>query len=143
MIRFVISVIVIIAALALAMFFEGISMISFINIAALGMMIVIPIAATIGVWGFGGYTRAFKDAFSGEETSATANRSARIWNFYEKVCYATAMVGFLTGLVLVLENLGGTVLPVGRGIAVCVIILFYAGIFGIVARMLGARAGDK
>lgn len=139
MIRFIVSVILMLASMAGAVMLERGSLLGYIGFTAFIVELLVPLFAMLAVWRFAEIGRAFADAFTIKPDPVSRARSARIWEFTEKVCYAAGVIGLILGAVLVLSRVSGSIDELGRAFGVSLLAPLYSIILGIVCRILKAR----
>ena len=139
MVRFIVSLVLLLASIFGAFAVDRGNPLMFISIPGLMIMLLAPLFAMLAVWRFAEIGRAFGDAFSRKADSTSRAKSARIWDFTEKVCYATGVIAFFLGAVLILSRLYGDVAELGRAAATTLVAPSYGVILGIVCRILKAR----
>jgi flagellar motor component MotA len=139
MARFIVSLGLLLATISAAVLYEGGSPLAYIGISTLVVELLVPLFAGLAVWRLAEVGRAFGDAFSKKADSSSRSRSARIWEFAEKVCYATGVIGFILGTVLVLGHVSGSVNELAHAFAISLTAPLYGVLFGVVCRILKAR----
>jgi hypothetical protein len=103
----------------------------------------VPIFAVLAVWSLKDWGKAWKDAFeTGSKPSPSARASAKLWDFYEKVCYIAGIVGFILGLNSIFQNRGGLDGEVFHPLAVDCVAPILAIFLAMVARILKARVEE-
>ena len=139
MLRFIVSLVLLLASIVGAIVFEGGNPLAYIGAAAFMIELLVPLFAMLAVWRLAEIGHAFGDAFSKKADSTSRARSARIWEFTEKICYAAGLIGLILGAVLILSRIYGSVAELGHGLALSLVALLYGVMFGIVCRILKAR----
>ncbi len=139
MIRFIVSLVLLLGTILFAVVLEGGSPLQYVGTSAFIVELLVPFFAMLAVWRLAEIGHAFADAFSRKTESASRARSARVWDFTEKVCYATGVIGLILGTVLILGRVNGSPVELGRGFSVCLTSPLYGIMFGIVCRILKAR----
>jgi Flagellar motor component len=141
--RFIIGTLALFATLLLAYFMEGGNPIDLFLPSPLIIVVCVPFFAALAVWSFKDWGRAWKDAFNiGSESSAptsAAVSSARLWDFYEKACYISGIVGFILGLTIIGKNVDADLAKLGPYVAVDCASPILAIFLAMVARILKAR----
>ena len=102
------------------------------------IVLCVPIFATWAAYPLGAWGLAWKDALGQRGPGRNSIRSAEIWDFQEKASYASAIVGFIVGLIFVLRNLTEPE-KLGAHVAVCLVSLIYGALLGLFYRILRAR----
>jgi hypothetical protein len=136
--RFILSTLVLFGTLIFAFVIEGGRLFDLILPSPLIIVVGVSIFAVLAVWSLGDWGRAWKDAFAREAGSPSAATSIALWDFYEKACYAAAVVGFLLGINIIGSN-SGTLDKLGASISVNCIAPILAVLFALVSRILRAR----
>ncbi|MGA2973698.1 MAG: hypothetical protein ABSF77_00135 [Spirochaetia bacterium] len=139
MLRFIISLILLLGTIIGAMVLDAGDPTVLIRIPALIIELLVPAFAMLAVWRLAEVGHAFRDAFSRKGDAASRSRSARIWEFAEKVCYATAVIGPILGAVLILSSGRSSFADIGRAVSSALIAPLYGITLGIVCRILKAR----
>jgi flagellar motor component MotA len=139
MVRFVVSLVLLLLSIAAAVLYEGGSLLGYVGVTALFIDVLVPAFAMLAVWRLSEVGHAFRDAFSRKSDAASRARSARIWDFTEKICYATGVLAFLVGGILVLAHLYADVAALGRAFGVALLAPIYGILLAIVCRILRAR----
>ena len=139
MVRFIVSLILLLASLTGVIRLEGGNLLAYVGFSAFLVQLAVPFFALLAVWRLPEVGRAFRDAFVREEVSATAVRSARIWEFTEKVCYAAAVIGVILGAVLILNRVSASPEDLGRAFGASLMSPLYGVLLALVCRILGAR----
>ena len=139
MVRFIVSLVLLLASIFGPFALDGGNPLMYISILALMIMLLTPLFAMLAVWRFAEIGRAFGDAFWKKADSTSRAKSARIWDFTEKVCYATGIIAFFLGAVLILSRVYSSVAELGRPAAVSLIAPTYGVILGIICRIMKAR----
>ncbi len=139
MARFVVSLILLIASIAGPVVLEGGRLIAYVGISAFIIEAFVPFFAVLAVWGFPQIGRAWKDAFAPPADPDSSARSVRIWEFTEKACYATGVLGFLLGMVIVFGHLEELMPTIGAPLAVGLLGPIYGLFFGLFSRIMRAR----
>jgi flagellar motor component MotA len=139
MVRFIVSLLLMLLSIVFALFVDGGNPLQIVGVPALIVELLVPTFAMLAVWRLAELRHALRHAFSDTGDVELRARSARIWEFAEKICYAGAVIGAVLGLVIILsaQNLPPEALRRAFG-AACVAPL-YGVIFGIVCRILRAR----
>ncbi|MEI8096475.1 MAG: hypothetical protein WCG80_19880, partial [Spirochaetales bacterium] len=104
MIRFVVGLVLSLAALLGAFILEGGAPLSLLGLSALLITLFMPFFGVLAVWKFSDWTRAWSHAFRAGP-AAEVKVSLDLWKFSEFACYLSGLVAFLIGLVLILGNL--------------------------------------
>lgn len=138
MARFIVSLVLLLASIVGPVLLEGGKILSYIGISAFMIEVLVPFFAMLAVWRLSEIGGAWRDAFRRADPTAVA-RSVRIWEFAEKVCYATGVIGFMAGTVIILSNVWASVADVGRAFAAGVLGPLYAVLFAVLCRILRAR----
>jgi flagellar motor component MotA len=139
MARFIISLVLLLASIMGAVLLEGGNPLAYLGFTALIVELLVPLFAMLAVWRLSEIGHAFGDAFSRKRDDASRTRSARIWEFTEKVCYAAGVIGLILGTVLVLARVSASVADLGRAVGVSFLAPLYGVLFGVVCRILKAR----
>jgi flagellar motor component MotA len=140
MARFIFGTLAVIATLAFLIVFEGGDLLNFLMLSPFLVVVLVPAFAVLAVWSPGDWKRAWQDALARPTGSPrpSAADSAELWAFHERTCYLASVLGFIMGLVIILSNLR-ELSTIGRPLAAGLMTPIYAILFGIVARILGAR----
>ncbi len=138
MVRFIVSLVLLVASIVGPVLLEGGKILSYIGISAFMINVLVPFFAMLAVWRLSEIGGAWKDAFRRAEPAAAA-RSVRIWEFAEKVCYATGVIGFMAGCVIILSNVWASASQIGRAFAAGALGPLYAVLFAVLCRILRAR----
>jgi hypothetical protein len=145
--RFILGTLAFIAVLLFAFFIEGGNPLDFLLPSPLIIVVCVPAFAILAVWSLKDWGRAWKDAFvkagTPRATASTAVSSARLWDFYEKACYISGVVGFILGLNVIFQNKGEVDGVIFRPLAVDCIAPILAIILAMVARILKARVENN
>ena len=139
MVRFIVSLLLLLASLAGVIRLEGGNLLMYVGISAFIVELAVPFFAMLAVWRLAEIGRAFRDAFVRKGESATAARSLRIWEFTEKVCYAAGVIGLILGIVLSLTRVSGSVADLGHALGASLMSPLYGVLLALVCRILGAR----
>jgi flagellar motor component MotA len=139
MVRFIVSLGLLLATISGAVLYERGNLLAYVGISTLMVELLVPVFAGLAVWRLAEIGRAFGDAFSKKADSPSRSRSARIWEFAEKVCYATGVIGFILGVVLTLAWVSGSINDLARAFAASLTAPLYGVLFGVVCRILKAR----
>jgi flagellar motor component MotA len=139
MIRFIVSVILMLASLAGAVVLENGNPLAYIGFTALLIEVLMPLFAMLAVWKLADIGRAFGDAFNGTSDTGSRARSVRVWEFTEKVCYAAGVIGLILGAVLVLARVSSSPSELGRALGASLLSPLYGVLFGVICRILRAR----
>jgi hypothetical protein len=139
MVRFIVSFVLLVASIAGPIVLEGGRLLAYVGISAFIVEAFVPFFAMLAVWRIGQIGTAWKDAFSRRADSRSKALSQHIWDFAEKICYATGVVGFLAGMVIIFRTWGAPGYTVGRALAVGLLGPIYAVLFAILCRILRAR----
>ena len=143
MVRFVVSVVLLLATIMFSIVIENGNPLSYLGPTAFMVELLVPLFAMLAVWRLVEIGRAFRDAFSEKDDAASRTRSARIWDFAEKVCYAAAVMAFLLGAVLILSRPISSEAPLGPAFAAATVGPLYGIVFAIISRILKARVEQK
>jgi hypothetical protein len=138
-IRFFVSLFLMFATLVGAVLWEGGSVLAYVVASAFAVELLVPAFAMLAVWRLSEIGAGFRDAFSAKGGSSTVARSKRIWEFAEKICYATAVVGLIIGMVILFSTYTGSEAHIGPALAACCLGPLYGVLLGIVCRILRAR----
>ncbi len=139
MARFIISVLLLLAALAAAILMESGNPLAYVGLTAFVIEVLVPFFAMLAVWRLAEIGGAFRDAFSAGGDAAHRARSVRVWAFTEKVCYAAGIIGLIIGIILVLGRVSGAVDELGRALGMALIAPLYGIFLGVICRILKAR----
>jgi len=139
MVRFIVSVVLMLGSLAGAVVLEKGSLLAYIGFTALIIEVLMPLFAMLAVWKLADISKAFGDAFTDKPDTGSRARSIRVWEFTEKVCYAAGVVGVILGAVLVIARVSSSVAELGRALAASLLAPLYGVLFGVVCRILKAR----
>jgi flagellar motor component MotA len=119
---------------------EGGNPIALLNVSAFVLVTALPLLAGLAVWGWKALSAGFSAPF---RRSARIKNASGIWAFLEKMCYLSGLLGFVLGIVYVLSVLRGSELAfienLGKGIAVCLVTVFYGLFLGMLCRIMKAR----
>lgn len=141
MIRFLVGVILALAAVLGALALEGGSGLSLLGISAFTMVWFVPLFSSAAVWGFRHWAKAWGAAFHAVD-SEVARRSVTLWKFSEFVFYLAGLLGFLVGLILILgwdQFPEATAAGLGHSFSASLLAPLYGCFFGYMARILRAR----
>ncbi|MEI6569438.1 MAG: hypothetical protein WCR20_22360, partial [Verrucomicrobiota bacterium] len=105
MIRFLVGLVLALAALVGAYVIEGGTPLTLLGLSAFLITFFMPFFGVLAVWKFGDWTKAWRDAFQREADASSVKVSLDIWRFGEFASYLSGLVAFLVGLVLILGNL--------------------------------------
>jgi flagellar motor component MotA len=139
MLRFIVSLILLLGTITAAMVLDAGNPIALIRIPALFIELLVPVFAMLAVWRLAEVGHAFRDAFSRKGDAASRSRSARIWELTEKVCYAAAVIGPILGAVLILSSGRNSAAELSAAVSSALIAPLYGITLGIVCRILKAR----
>lgn len=137
MTRFVLSILALFGTAIFLFALEGGRLLSLVVLTPILIISLMPAFAVLAVWSVRDWAGAWKDAFA-KGRSPSASRSAALWAFYEKACYATGIVGLMLGTIIILSSLSDAS-TLGPAFAVGLVSTTYAVLFGLVARILKAR----
>ncbi len=146
MARFIIGVVLLLALIAGAVRLEGGRLLPYVGISAFVVVFFPPLFASLAVWKRGAIAQAFRDSLGGRGAVTHAARSARIWAFLERVFILSGIMGWLLGAILILSVLGDSLpstVPLSRALSSSLLPLVYGIFFGILARILRARAEGR
>jgi flagellar motor component MotA len=143
MIRFIVSLLLLLGTILFAVVLERGSILNYIGFTAFLVELLVPLFAMLAVWRLAEIGRAFGDAFSRKADTGSRTRSARVWEFTEKVCYAAGVIGLILGIVLILSRVSGSVEELGRAFGASLIAPLYGVMLGIVCRILKARVENE
>ncbi len=138
MIRFLVCLILMTAAIAGIYALEGGNIMSFIGFSPFAIVAFVPLFASLAIWKFGDLWRVWKDAFTKEKKVASMKMSCKITDFYEKAFYLSGFLCLIIGVILILSKLDDTA-KLGHGLAYTLAGLLYGIYFGLIARILKAR----
>ena len=140
MIRFIVSVLLMIMLICGILIIEGFHPGSFAAFTPFAAAIGIPFVASLGIWGFGDLAGVFRDAFSVRK-SGDREKSLRICVFYERLLYLAGITGTILGSIAVLLKIVelGSMNAVCRGFAVSLLSSVYAAVFAAIVRIIAAR----
>ncbi|MFW5686505.1 MAG: hypothetical protein ACOC0O_07625 [Spirochaetota bacterium] len=127
-----VGVVVVVALFVIAVVSGGSRITHFISIASLVLVTVPAAVMALSASSLGEMGRAFKAAFAG--TSPSRAELLKAQSFFEAVgrmVIASGIVGFVTGAVVLLANLGGDPTIIGAGTAVALLTVLYAAILDI------------
>ncbi len=136
MLRFTMSILFIIFITAGELAIEGINPAACLAVTSFTLVLIITLTATAGVWKLSEISEAFHDAFT--ENRSSAGRSFRIFNFMEKMFYASGIICTLLGIITVLSQINDME-KIGKGAAFGITGILYGVFLGIIARMLKER----
>ena len=139
MVRFIIALVLLLASIALAIIMEGGALLAYAAITAFLLEALVPFFATLAAWRLSEIGAAWRDAFSRPVDAASAARSMRVWAFAERICYATGVLGFLAGGVLILGRAGQPGPELARALGVNLLAPLYSVLFGVFCRIQTAR----
>jgi flagellar motor component MotA len=139
MMRFIVSLVLLLASIFGAVALEGGNPLQYIAATAFMVELLVPLFALLAVWRLKEIGRALGDAFFKKADAASRTRSARIWEFTEKVCYAAGVIGLLLGLILILGGLTSPAAGLGRSYAAALVAPLYGVMLGVACRVLKAR----
>ncbi len=139
MARFIVSLVLLVVSIVGPILLEGGTILAYIAISAFLIQVLVPFFAMLAVWRFSELGGAWRDAFSRRSEAAAVARSVRIWEFTEKICYATGVIGFLVGAVLILSSVRPSMADVGRAFGVSLLAPLYSVLFAVLCRILRAR----
>ncbi len=137
MVRFIFGLLASIATILVSILLERGNLGAFFVPNSATIAVLVPFFAVLAVYPLREWGAAWKDAL-GRGAPSAAPRSADIWEFQEKACYASGFIGFIVGLVLVFSQLN-ELSGVGRGLAAGLSCPMYAVLLGLVCRILKAR----
>jgi hypothetical protein len=137
--RFLVATLAILATLALAFWIEGGKFSLLFFISPFLITFVVPCFAVLAVWDLKAWGRAWRDAFHSASKPGNREDSARLWDFYEKICYAAGAIAFIVGCVIILSTQGMDDAKTRECYAVNLIAPLYSVFFAIMARILRYR----
>jgi flagellar motor component MotA len=146
MARFIVGVVILLALIAGAVLLEGGRLMLYVGVSAFIVVFFPPLFASLAVWRGGAIAQAFRDSLGRRGPVEHAARSARVWAFYERVFILSGILGWLLGVILILSVLGAswvTPVPLSRAVSTSFLPLVYGIFFGILARILRARAEGR
>lgn len=136
--RFVFGVVAVLVSLLGAYWMEGGNILALILPSPFIISFFVPFFAVLAVWSPKAWGRAWRDAFSPQPDPKARAASARLWDFYERICYASAVLALMLGLVIIFSSN-----PAWPGVAESFATGFtepvFAVFFAIVARILRHR----
>ena len=139
MVRFIISLVLLVGSIVGPILLEGGTILAYIGISSFIINVLVPFFAMLAVWRLSEIGSAWRDAFSHRSDAAAKARSVRIWEFAEKICYATGVISILAGTVIVLSNIRPSMVDLGRAFAAGVLGPLYAVLFAVLCRILRTR----
>ncbi len=89
-----------------------------------------------------GFKNAYSSYLKPDAVTGSIESSILIWDFFEKTTYKAGIIGFLIGLVVILENAGKPE-NLGPAVAMSLISILYSLIFVIITRILKARILER
>ncbi len=138
MIRFVIGVVLILAALCGAIVIEGGSLLAYMAVTSFMIAVIVPIFAELSVWKGSEWRNALVDAFRPTTDKLRLEIAVRIWRFFEKASYIAGVLGLIVGVILVLSTIRDMT-AIGKPLGVCLLSPLYGTVLGLVAYMLKSR----
>lgn len=141
MIRFVSWTLAILAILVFCILLEGGSIGAYLMLTPGIISFLMPLFAALAVWPAREWGQAWKDAFD-KGDSPTAARSSAIWEFEEKASYATGIIAFIAGIIILLTHLSSPA-QLGRALAAGLNGPLYALLIALACRILRARVDRK
>ena len=138
MLRFVVGVVLALAALIGAYLVEGGFPWALLGFTAFLITFFVPLFGVLAVWSIGSWTRAWRNAFSAGPKEE-ARTSLDIWRFSEFACYLAGVLGSLVGGILILGNVENPTVPWNHSLAALLVAPIYGVLFGYVCRILRAR----
>mgnify|MGYP001485707219 FL=1 len=145
MIRFIIGTLASLGVLVGAIVLERGNLLAYLVPSALGIALLMPFFGVLAVWSLADWVQAWRDALGKGKVQGGdkgARKSAAIWAFSEKTSYAAGVVGFITGLIIMLSNLS-TPETLGPSVAAGLTCPLYAVLEGLVCRILRARVESR
>ncbi len=142
MARFFIGVILLLALIAGAVLLEGGRLLAYVGITAFIVVFFPPVFACLAVWRWEAIGGAFRDSLGRRGASGNTARSARVWGFFERVSLLSGVLGWLLGLVIILNYLAApwpAAVPLSAALSSSLLPLVYGILLGILARLLRAR----
>jgi len=139
MIRFIVSVILVLGAVVGAIFLEGFTPKVLMGFSAFLIVAGVPVFSSFGIWKINEVFTAWKDPFV-KQKAGTFAVSLKILEFQEKLFYISGMTGTIIGFILVLNTIQGQAVDqIGRSFAASLIAVLYGLIFAVLIRILRAR----
>lgn len=145
MIRFIIGTLASLGVLVGAIVLENGNLLAYLVPSALGIALLMPFFGVLAVWSLADWIQAWRDALGRGKAQGGdkgIRKSAAIWAFSEKASYAAGVVGFITGLIIMLSNLS-TPATMGPSVAAGLTCPLYAVLEGLVCRILRARVESR
>ena len=144
MIRFTISVLLMVLLLCGVLLIEGFNPVALFAFTPFVVAVGIPVFASLGIWGFRDLLDVLRHAFLSGKTGNT-EKSVSICNFYERLFYISGIVGTILGFSIVLFRIDqlGTRNEICRAAAYCLIPSVYGILFAVLARMMHARIENR
>ncbi len=143
MIRFFLGFLALIATLALAFWIEGGSLLGLFLPSVLLITFGMPFFAVLAVWDQKTWAYAWADAFSPCQDAERRATSSRLWEFYEKVCYAAGFLAFVAGCIVILGSENVTWARICETFSINFTSPLWAVLFAIGARILRYRVTLK
>ncbi|HVP18931.1 MAG TPA: hypothetical protein VMU36_08025 [Spirochaetia bacterium] len=140
MVRFFTGLVLLLALVCGAILIEGGDLLGYVGFTAFMIVFFPAVVASLAVWKARDLGQAFRDALGEHGGDHSAGRSVRIWAFYERVFYLSGVLGWLTGVVLILGTRASDTPLLGRPFSASLTAVIYGVFFGIVARILRYRA---
>ncbi len=146
MIRFIVFTLLILLFLVGAVLLEGGRLLVYVGISAFIVVFFPPVFACLAVWRWEAIGGAFRDSLGRRGASRNTARSARVWGFFERVSLLSGVLGWLLGLVIILNYLAApwpAAVPLSVALSSSLLPLVYGILLGILARILRARVEGR
>lgn len=136
MFRFIVGVVLTLAALLAGYFLEGGAILPLIGFTAFLVTFFVPLFAVLAIWPISAWFSAWRDAWG---KVAFAERSTAIWKFSEVACYIAGVLASLAGGVLIMNSWERPPTPIAHAFGVLLVGPLYGTFFALICRILRAR----
>jgi flagellar motor component MotA len=126
---------------AFALWLEGMDLLRLFLPSPFIIVIGAPFSAVFAVWNRAAFAGAWKDAFSAAPERERREGSARLWGFLEMAFYASGIIAFIAGTMIILSTESTDRLMLKFSIAF--LALLWSMMLGMVARILRYRVETR
>jgi flagellar motor component MotA len=139
MTRFLLGTLAVLATLGGAIWMEGGPLLGLLQASPFLITFFVPSFAVLAIWNLKTWGQAFRDAFAPASDAKSREVSGKLWDFYEKTCYAAGFLGIVAGAIIILRTPNTTARTMAESFSYALISPLYAVFFAIVARILRFR----
>ena len=144
MVRFIISVLMMVLLLCGVLFIEGFNPVALFAFTPFIVVVGIPVFASLGIWGIRDLFDVLRHAFLSAKTG-NAEKSMGICIFYERLFYLSGIAGTILGFSIVLFRIDqlGSRSEICRAVAYSLLPSVYGILFAVITRMINARIKNR